>query len=864
MSGLRSAIGPLGIGLAVWFAAGHISLAAADQPSVRLAVPAPWWIALVAIAAAMLVPGWRRRPALAAPALLSTLPWLPIPLPAIALIWTGPLAWVPIGLAVLTVAGAGRLRAEGASARLAGHSRRIAAGLTLAMAVAIAWQISPQTPRGDEPHYLIITQSLIKDGDLRIENNHRARDYASYYKAQLAPDMLRRGRDGQIYSIHAPGLSVLVLPGFWLFGYRGAQATVLLIAALCGGLIWQLGWRATRSAAAAWFAWAAIVGTATFAVQCATLYPDGPAVLVVAASIGVLLSLTGRDAARPVGLGILVGTSALLGCLPWLHTRFAVLAAGFGLAIVWSIVRDPASPRDERLRRVAWFLALPLLSAISWLAYFQVIYGTPNPSAPYGPRPEASLAFVPGGLAGLLFDQQFGLLAYAPVLAVAGLGLVTARHTAHRFVVAASVAIAGVYLVVVATYWMWWAGVPATPARFATAILPVFAVPLAIAWTRCGAFGRTLLTTLLVASLAITLLVLGVNRGAFAWNVRGAVALWLDWLGPVVELGRGAPSFFWRLSPENLSTEIPFFVHLLGWAAAFLVVSLVVWLARRHFQGPDDTPLLATMSVAIGLMAAIQVGWWLNGVRGPSPTRSQLSLIDAQRRAGTMFRLEPLAIGRVSDGGAIRIRPHDTAPPGAPVWAVFSNLPAATYELRVVTTRPVQGVLSIRLGSTLRPWRTLTVLPLSRQAFVVSVPASVSSFTIEPDTALQQVGGSVELVPLAIRKDATASALTVMRYTTIDAFFLDDAALVEESGFWVEGGRTAEVVLAAGAGRASVTLALGNGASPNHVRLQTDGELHTFSLQPHELRDITLPVSSADGVMRLRISSDAGARVSVK
>jgi hypothetical protein len=858
------------VGLAVWCAAGHISLAAADHPSVRLAVPAPWWIAVVAIAAAMAVPAWRRRPTLALPALLSTLPWLPIPLPAIALIWTGPLAWVPIGLAALAVVGAGfRLRAEGAPARqpairAEGASARLAAGLTLAMAVAVAWQISPQTPGGDEPHYLIITQSLIKDGDLRIENNHRARDYASYYKAQLPPDMLRRGRDGQIYSIHAPGLSVLVLPGFWLFGYRGAQATVVLIAALCGGLIWQLGWRATRSAPAAWFAWAAIVGTVTFAVQSATLYPDGPAVLVVAASLGALLNLTARDGTAPAGRGILAGTSALLACLPWLHTRFVVLAAGFGLAIVWSIVRNPASSRDERLRRVAWFLALPLLSAMAWLAYFQIIYGTPNPSAPYGPRPEASLAFVPGGLAGLLFDQQFGLLAYAPVLAGAGMGLVAARHAPHRSAVAASVAIAGVYLVVVATYWMWWAGVPGTPARLTTAILPVFAVPLALAWTRCGAFGRSLLTTLLVASLAITVLVLGGNRGALAWNVRGAVALWLDWLGPVVELPRGAPSFFWRLAPENLSTEIPFFVHVLGWAAVFLVVSLVVWIARRRFQEPDAAPLLATMSVAIGLMAAIQVGWWLSGVRGPSPTRSQLALIDAQRRAGTMLRIEPLAIGRTSDVGSMRIQPHETPPPGAPVWATFSNLPAATYELRVVTTRPLQGVLSIRLGSTLRHWRTLTVLPISRQAFVVSLPAGVSSFTIEPDAPLKEVGGSVELVPLAIRRDATANALTVMRYGTIDVFFLDDAALVEEGGFWVPGGRTAEVVLAAGVGRASVTFALGNGASPTHVRLQTDGELYTFSLQPDELRDIALPVSSADGVMRLRISSDAAAKISVK
>ncbi|MGE5834341.1 MAG: hypothetical protein ACM4AI_07680 [Acidobacteriota bacterium] len=857
------------MGLAVWCAAGRISLAAFDQPSIRLAVPAPWWVAIVAIAAALLVPAWRRRPVLATPALLSTLPWLPLPLPAAALIWTGPLAWVPIGLAAVTalLASAPAISEEEPPVQAASinprHAARLAAGLTLVLAVATAWQISPRTPDGDEPHYLIITQSLIKDGDLRIENNHRALDYAAYYKYPLAPDMLRRGRDGQIYSIHAPGLPVLVLPAFWLVGYRGAQATVLIVAALCGALIWNLGWRATRSTRAAWFAWAAIAGTVTFLVQGATIFPDGPAALAVAAGLGVLLSLNVHDHAAPISRRTLIASSALLACLPWLHTRFAVLAAGFGLAIVWSITRDRASPRDERVRRLVWFLALPLVSAVAWLGFFQVIYGTPNPSAPYGPRPEASLAFVPGGLAGLLFDQQFGLMAYAPVLAAAALGVVAARQSTARYVVTSTIAIAAVYLVVVATYWMWWAGVPATPARFAAAMLPMFAVPLAIAWERTGALGRSMLAMLLFVSLAITAVLLGVDRGALAWNVRGTAALWLDWLGPVVDLPRGWPSFFWRLSPGNVATEIPFFVHLVGWFAAFAAIGAAVWMSRRFFRVPDSAPIAAAFGVAVGLMAAIQTGWWVDGVSGPNPLRSQLAILDASREGHSVMRIAPFALARVADlGGAMRIRPRESAPPGSPVWATFSSLPAGTYELRVVANRPRQGELSMKIGLAPRPWRTLTVLPLSRQAFVASLPASVAALTIEPDSALKEAGGSVELVPLAIRRGATANALTVVRYGTTDVFFLDDAAFVEEGGFWVQGGRTAEIVLSAGAGRASIPLALGNGASPNHVRLDADGAVQTLALQPDERREVTLPVTTADGVVRLRVSSEAGFRPS--
>ena len=84
--------------------------------------------------------------------------------------------------------------------------------------------MQPQLPGGDEPHYLVITQSLLADGDLRIENNHRRGDYRAYTALELKPDFLKRGVDGQIYSIHAPGVSVLVLPAFALAGYPGVVA----------------------------------------------------------------------------------------------------------------------------------------------------------------------------------------------------------------------------------------------------------------------------------------------------------------------------------------------------------------------------------------------------------------------------------------------------------------------------------------------------------------------------------------------------------------------------------------------------------------------------------------------------------------
>ena len=82
------------------------------------------------------------------------------------------------------------------------------------------------------------------------------------------------------------------------------------------------------------------------------------------------------------------------------------------------------STKNPAAKAVA-FLSIPAISAVLWAGFFVAIYGRPDPSAPHGPGGNVgSFAFVPGGLGGLLFDQRFGLLTYAPVVAVAFAGLV--------------------------------------------------------------------------------------------------------------------------------------------------------------------------------------------------------------------------------------------------------------------------------------------------------------------------------------------------------------------------------------------------------------------------------------------------------
>ena len=225
-------------------------------------------------------------------------PWLPGRVPAALYVWAGPLrGWLwTVLVAAIAVPAVVRRTPPWLTRTVRDPHRApwLAAAVAAAAYLAGAWQIFPQLPTGDEPHYLVIAQSLVKDHDLQIENNHRRGDYHDYYGGDLKPDYLRRGQNGEIYSVHAPGLSVLVAPVLAVFGYPGVLAFLGLVSACATALTWTATWRITSDAAASWFGWAAVALSAPFVFQSFVVYPDAPGAALVMVGVLVLWSTIGR------------------------------------------------------------------------------------------------------------------------------------------------------------------------------------------------------------------------------------------------------------------------------------------------------------------------------------------------------------------------------------------------------------------------------------------------------------------------------------------------------------------------------------------------------------------------------------------
>lgn len=166
---------------ALWLSRSIIGVTADGAVPMRVGFVRPWWelAALIGIAAllvCLLRPGPTRLLPLYASALL-LIPWVPGPLPAAFLVWTDgvvPLVWMAI--AVGAMAALPRAAVAGTARRWCTDPRHapIAALLiALGLYLGASKQIAPRIPAGDEPHYLVITQTLLHQGDLRIEATHR-------------------------------------------------------------------------------------------------------------------------------------------------------------------------------------------------------------------------------------------------------------------------------------------------------------------------------------------------------------------------------------------------------------------------------------------------------------------------------------------------------------------------------------------------------------------------------------------------------------------------------------------------------------------------------------------------------------------
>ncbi len=569
----------------------------------------------------------------------------------------------------------------------------------------------------------------------------------------LEPHYRARGRHGEIFSVHPIGLSVAAVPFFALAGYPGVVGFLVLAAAAAAVLMWRWAKRTTGSAGAATFAWAIVCLGAPYLVNSFTVYPEIPAALAV------IFALTWKDEAAVADRrrdwllrGVAVAT------LPWLSTKYAPMSAVLAAVLLLRIVRG-RSGSARASDAVA--LAAPYgLSLCAWFAFFYVHWGTLSPGGAYGGQTQMSLRTLAAGFPGLLFDQEYGVLAYAPGFILAALGLVAmlrrggdaARRAIEIVLLGASL------LATVGAFGLWWGGSSA-PCRPVVSGLLLAGLPIAWHYREASSvLSRALQRLLLLAGVWITAVLVFEEHGLLIAQDRDGISKLVEWASPTWHAWASAPNF---IGPDPLAASVR--------AAIWIGVAFAAaWLARS--KATADAGSASMRAIATTVLAALVASGLVGLV--PAPVRPDTPL--EQRERIPMLddfdaRARPLAIvyhpfarRRATDVPELfrfRVEPGDRTGP-QPLLVLLGArfaLPTGEYLLRInwsaapasSSGAPETVALQIgRLGPPYDAWAAPSAAGWTEQRIVLPVDAIFVALRGSP--AVESRMAALEIRPLRV------------------------------------------------------------------------------------------------------------------
>ena len=430
----------------------------------------------------------------------------------------------------------------------------------------------------EEAHHLLTAESLASDSDVDLSDDLPGAGHLE----GLPTDLEIHGQliDGRIHDPHGAGFPLAIAPALAIGGIVGValllaavMALAFAIAAALARLVVPEPW-ATRG----------VLVTALsppVVAHASAVEPDGMAGLLLI--LAILCAVRVREDAR---IPWVAGAALALAGLPWLGPEYMVPGALVaGLLAHWTL---------RQHRRLAAFVGFEIVttSLIAYTAVNEGLYGGLTPLAadagndivPGFWPPDALLERAPR-LVSLWLDRDYGLVRWAPVLALAAFGVwllwrsrrdALARMLPERREAESAAGLAlgvGACLLLVAAVFGDGAAGESFPGRYLVAAMPGAAI--LVAWagrhlprTALALGALTLLTTAwLLVSLRI--------GDDDAWGTPTSSVPW----GPLERLLPGyEPLTLWA---EALTLVL---------GAALLVVIAVEWRATRLWRGTADSP----------------------------------------------------------------------------------------------------------------------------------------------------------------------------------------------------------------------------------------------------------------------------------
>ena len=264
----------------------------------------------------------------------------------------------------------------------------VCAGVTLLAALLAFWWSTTNRYRltGDEPHFLILASSLLRDGDVDVRNNFDE-DAATGAIYGPIPDRHVVTRDGREYLRHPVAVSALLTLPFAAGGPTAARLLLcLLITPILGWACWRwLSGRAPPGDVALAVAGVLICPVVLFGSG--QIYGDLLAGAIIVALAAWLWDTLARHPSESAPFSTEARSprswmlfALVAGLLPWLHMKYLATATLFGLFAAWQARRERPLAGNST-RNPSWLYAacgaLFLVGPITFFSYQMATNGMP-------------------------------------------------------------------------------------------------------------------------------------------------------------------------------------------------------------------------------------------------------------------------------------------------------------------------------------------------------------------------------------------------------------------------------------------------------------------------------------------------------
>ncbi len=203
-----------------------------------------------------------------------------------------------------------------------------------------------QPLEGDQPHYVIMANSLNTQGDLNLKDDYSGKLYRQILRIESVDPHINFGlvdqASEQWYSIHSPGLAILIAPILAVSGLRGVLIFMALLGTALCVLTYYWSWQLTKKR------WASLLASGTLVLSIMYLNLVGY-IFVDIPIAGILLALL-------IGLRITQDKPnqwmyAIIGALAainvWVHVKTGLMMGTVMLLALYQIYSSEKPSRQK-------------------------------------------------------------------------------------------------------------------------------------------------------------------------------------------------------------------------------------------------------------------------------------------------------------------------------------------------------------------------------------------------------------------------------------------------------------------------------------------------------------------------------------